>query len=151
MYPAAREITFVFNSSVSSFYFSQNLCCLCSSPGSDVRFCVQTTLCYYFVFIYDLDRSQPRTRWNQPQAHSFLFSSLTADVTFLLNVFYVLLLIGFGYKLYNYCLFKFGDSQKFEPNHIFIEAFTDKIDFDGNFIEDLLNKVFSRRYSLLKP
>ena len=37
------------NSSVSSFCFSQNLYCLYSSLGSDMRFCAQTT--------YDLDSS----------------------------------------------------------------------------------------------
>ena len=32
-------------------------------------------------------------------------------------------------------------AQKFEWNQNFIEAFTAKTDFDGNFIKKLLNKV----------
>ena len=52
-----------------------------------------------------------------------------------------MLLIAFGYELYNYCIrfFSVEDSRKFERNQIFIETFNDKTYFDGNSIEDLLN------------
>ena len=40
----------------------------------------------------------------------------------------------------------FKDSQKFERNQIVNVAFNDEIDFDGNFIEDILNKVMNVFY-----
>ena len=84
------------------------------------------------------------------EAHSFLSSSrslLTADVTFFLqNVFYILLLLVFYHKIWCYTITVFKDSQKFERNQIVNEAFNDEIDFDGNFIEDILNKVMNVFY-----
>ena len=40
------KITFALNSSISSFCFSQNLYCLYSSLGLEMRFCAQT-ICVY--------------------------------------------------------------------------------------------------------
>ena len=48
------KITFALNSSISSFCFSQNVYCLSSSLGSDMRFCAQTALfiCLCPLFLY---------------------------------------------------------------------------------------------------